>query len=853
MIHYKNIQPTYVDDTQRIAQALQYQRQRQDRLLEKEERQAKELAETNLAISKAIDGLGFNENEQEFKAELFNGLDEAVNTGDITTVINYASDIIKSDRVQNRIQSQANYKEFEDKVKKSNLSEDKKRYYLETNPYSYNETFNEETGKYEGTVWSPTNVNISEEVSIDGLRKYAQDEASKKLGNYGQLFYQTSDGSYTTNPALAKNIRPYYKNPNGSFTEVPVGKVNQELRDIILNNQTISNSLIQDYNYYKWKLDKGELNDIPYSQNPITDSKGNILTQEQYIDKVVNGYLDYAKPYIYYSNEYINPASTTGKNDTLLFDENGNYLSNAPSGKYDKNYDPFRADRIITTQGVNIKEEKGKSLTDSWVQEPEAKRNNILSVIRSSGIELTDSNGNDIAANLNGEELIDAVYKYYNDNKVVPPKELYKKLESYRKSIQEKESLSDKELEYYYNRQAQIALENGTNVDDDNPNKELLDAYRKNTIDFESATINYIIRGINLGVNKGLVFGANQGIKHMIENAIKGLPVKEQSTDVQYIPQEVVDLETFARMSAGYYNSVYERTGEDRDNTDQIKTVENILKSIGSNPQSKKIAIGVGNNPIAYGETVDGKGNSFNIDGTITANLLDIIGSIYRTKDYTKYITTTFDVVNGGTNITIDLNNLNADADTKGLIDSIKKVVKLGEESKLNVRVDNVFEGNKILNDFFNSPDINRARKLARIEYSTMDKYPVSTERGISSLTAKNGNYEFNGFNIQKEQALELLNAEDKLIDFDYKYQYNINKDYKLTEAETIELFSTISDLHPDVTNNITMDGSIRLNKHIANCTEYLSKYDRIHGSNLADQFDSIIDKYYNTWIANLK
>lgn len=846
MIHYKNIKPFEVDDTQRIAQALQYQRQRQDRLLEKEERNAKELAETNLAMSKAIDELGFNENEQEFKAELFNGLDEAVNTGDITKVINYAADIIKSDRVQNRIQSQANYKEFEDKIKKSNLSEDKKRYYLETNPYSYNETFNEETGKYEGTVWTPTNANISEEVSIDGLRKYAQDEASKKLGNYGQLFYQTSDGSYTTNPALAKNIRPYYKNPNGSFTEVPVGKVNQELKDMILNNQTISNSLIQNYNYYKWKVGKGELNDIPYSQNPITDSQGNILTQEQYIDKVVNGYLDYAKPYIYYSNEYINPASTTGKNDTLVFDKNGNYLSSGSSEKYDKNYDPFRADRIITTQGVNIKEEKGKSLTDSWVQEPEAKRNNILSIIRSSDIELLDSNGNDIAANLNGEELITAVYKYYNDHGTVPPKELYKKLESYRKSIQEKESLSDTELKYYYNRQAQIALENGTNVDDDNPNKGLLDAYRKeskNTISNSMGIAKYSMSYLKQGSNNA----------QTIRNDIYNLPVREQSSDAQYVPQEVVDLETFARMSAGYYDSVYERTGEDRDNTDQIKTVENILKGIGSNPQSKKVAIGVGNNPVAYGETTDGDGDSFVIDGTVTANLLDIVGSIYRNKDYAKYITTTFDVVNGGTNITIDLNNLNTDEDTKSIVTNIKKIIDVGDESKLNVRVDNVFGGNKILNDFFNSPDINRARKLAKIEYSTMDKYPVNTERGKANLTAKEGNYRLNGFDIQKEQALELLSAEDKLIDFDYKYQYGIDKDYKLTEEEAIELFSTISDLHPDITNDVTMDSAVRLNKHIANCTTYLNEYDTIHGSNLADQFDDIIDKYYNTWIANLK
>jgi hypothetical protein len=49
------------------------------------------------------------------------------------------------------------------------------------------------------------------------------------------------------------------------------------------------------------------------------------------------------------------------------------------------------------------------------------------------------------------------------------------------------------------------------------------------------------------------------------------------------------------------------------------------------------------------------------------------------------------------------------------------------------------------------------------------------------------------------------------------------------------------------------MDSGLRLNKHIANCTTYLNKYDTIHGSNLADQFNDIIDKYYNTWIANLK
>ena len=88
-------------------------------------------------------------------------------------------------------------------------------------------------------------LSFTSAIFTKSLRKYAQDEASKKLGNYGQLFYQTSDGSYTTNPALAKNIKPYYKNPNGNFTEVPIDKVNQELRDMILNNQTITNSMLK--------------------------------------------------------------------------------------------------------------------------------------------------------------------------------------------------------------------------------------------------------------------------------------------------------------------------------------------------------------------------------------------------------------------------------------------------------------------------------------------------------------------------------------------------------------------------------------------------------------------------------
>lgn len=246
-----------------------------------------------LSTSKAaIAALDLNKDEDPWRQEQIARLDNAMS--DMYLYGNaYAAadelnkmigDIASDPGMIGRVRAQQQYKTWEANLDKSNLNDKQKAYFKAMNKYHY-EDIRDDTGKViGGTDWIPQ-VNYVNNVDIGALMARATQLAAADVSGSDIVYYKDASGKWTTNMDASADGLPYYK-INGHYEVLSKDKVRLALDTVIRGTPGALDSINQNYDIDKWYNDKGDAS----SKMNIIGKDGKLLTRNQYIEKMLDGY-----------------------------------------------------------------------------------------------------------------------------------------------------------------------------------------------------------------------------------------------------------------------------------------------------------------------------------------------------------------------------------------------------------------------------------------------------------------------------------------------------------------------------------------------------------------------------------
>ena len=244
-------------------------------------------------LRSAIAELPLNESEQAYKDELASGIEQVITENSLAGNAYYAiPDLIKAQGdidanpvLKNKINAQADYKAYQDMIDSNKeLSADAKEYYKEMNPYRNGQ---KEDGSYDTTFkWQPssfpTKVYDINDFIEQGIRR-----AAEEYTDYNSTVWLDADGNITRDPAKALDGQVYYT-VGGQKVVLSKNKIIDAINTVINATPGGNESIQQDYNVYKWKYDKNKnLNPNEVLVSPITDNNGEILTPEEFKQKLI--------------------------------------------------------------------------------------------------------------------------------------------------------------------------------------------------------------------------------------------------------------------------------------------------------------------------------------------------------------------------------------------------------------------------------------------------------------------------------------------------------------------------------------------------------------------------------------
>lgn len=245
-------------------------------------------------LRSAIAQLPLNESEQAYKDELASGIEQVITENSFAGNAYYAiPDLIKAQGdidanpvLINKINAQADYKAYQDMIDSNKeLSADAKEYYKEMNPYRNGQ---KEDGTYDTTFkWQPssfpTKVYDINDFIEQGIRR-----AAEEYTDYNSTVWLDADGNITRDPAKALDGQVYYT-VGGQKVVLSKDKIIDAINTVINATPGGNESIQQDYNVYRWKYDKNKnLNPNEVLVSPITDNNGEILTPEEFKQKLIS-------------------------------------------------------------------------------------------------------------------------------------------------------------------------------------------------------------------------------------------------------------------------------------------------------------------------------------------------------------------------------------------------------------------------------------------------------------------------------------------------------------------------------------------------------------------------------------
>ena len=252
-----------------------------------------------------------------------------------------SGDLFSNPELLGRLQAQQDYKTYMTKLDASNLSEDKKEYFREKNPYYYQDKVDVNTGKIiGGTKWEPTDRFV-DQYDYTKLYEQAVRMTAKKKGANQTIYYKDAEGNFTPDVNQSVDKLPYYKK-DISYEELRAQDIEETLKALLKTNPEAKASIIQDYKISAWKHN----NSIKENPNQLiidefTDDNGVELSQDEYIKKMFDP-LYKTSSYKYYDSNITELAGLKLKTDKR---------TGASKSTTTKTTDP----RFVTTSGPYMK------------------------------------------------------------------------------------------------------------------------------------------------------------------------------------------------------------------------------------------------------------------------------------------------------------------------------------------------------------------------------------------------------------------------------------------------------------------------------------------------------------------
>lgn len=290
--------------------------QRQQLAAQQQEKKEQKLLSAYGAInslSETINKMGINEEEIEFKTNLYNQVDTMLNnlneTEDYMTtwkdVVDTTSSLMTDPKITSKVKANKDYQDWRKNLYESGLPQEIIEYYDATQTYT--------AGKYEDnnrgiTTWKPTESWV-EQPDIVKLQEQAMKLAAAEEGSYDTIYYMGRNGEYTDNIKESIDGVPYYK-IGTEYNRLTEAKIKSAFNNIVRNNPKIMAGLEQDYKIDKWRHENGKTTFVDVT----TDDAGIMLNFDDYINKRLYGF---SKP-ASYNNVSQNITTMAGLSTSVI-------------------------------------------------------------------------------------------------------------------------------------------------------------------------------------------------------------------------------------------------------------------------------------------------------------------------------------------------------------------------------------------------------------------------------------------------------------------------------------------------------------------------------------------------------
>lgn len=272
-------------------------------------------------LRKTIAELPMNEEENWWKEQKVNEIQQTIqdNTifgnayGALDDIVAQTGNLLSDRETITKLQAQKDYQEYQDKIDKANIPEHYKNYYRKKNPYDGQSQYDENGNLIMNYKWSPKEQFV-DYVDIYDVMNQAYRIAARQKG-----------GTDITNDNGV--LRTRVGNQWEILTE---DDLRNAVLDAINSRPGVIESLQQDY---KISLDDFKNGDMTAK---VLDDYGNIMTEQGYIDKLINDFAkDHKYEHRYITSEYKEYPQEVKSDTGGTNSQNGglDYL-NAPDDTY---------------------------------------------------------------------------------------------------------------------------------------------------------------------------------------------------------------------------------------------------------------------------------------------------------------------------------------------------------------------------------------------------------------------------------------------------------------------------------------------------------------------------------------
>lgn len=269
-----------------------------------------EAVKTASELKTAMAKLDLNEAEDEYKQNKINEIQSTIKANTtygnmysaLDDIVAKAGDLSRDPGILGRLQAQKDYKAYRDKIENDKtLPQDYKDYYLENNPYYYEDKYDKNGNIIGGSKWtpknSPTNIVPLSDMIVKGISI-----AAKESGGGTITRWIDKNDNITTNPSEAFDGEVYDTITN-SWQRLSREKIWQGINAMIASTPGAMESLNQDYNVARWKHEKNvQLNNGKPFESDITDNNGIYLSRKDYLLKRIDPAVQAASYYNSTSN-----------------------------------------------------------------------------------------------------------------------------------------------------------------------------------------------------------------------------------------------------------------------------------------------------------------------------------------------------------------------------------------------------------------------------------------------------------------------------------------------------------------------------------------------------------------------